>query len=234
MKNNNSKKLNLYPQGQRWAVRVLLMVGMFGSGLGSVPVALGAKVPGPVTMSVGFLVLYVAPVVNLLQLEDIQPGCLVGPTDFSGICLPKPTVEDLRSSAAERSLLSRSRRAKNRKDDEQEQREGKQNEKQKRNQAGRKIDSARGRLQKVRDLTENKSDNNLRHMHEQAKAALRFLTSALITLDYDGLPNAPSLSFNDPKKLLNNAKRILEDAKDVLPASQSKAKAYIEQAIKAI
>ena len=31
MNNNHRKKLNLYTQGQRWAIGVLLMVGMFGS-----------------------------------------------------------------------------------------------------------------------------------------------------------------------------------------------------------
>ena len=31
MKNNNRKKFNLYTQGQRWTVRVLLIVGLFGS-----------------------------------------------------------------------------------------------------------------------------------------------------------------------------------------------------------
>ena len=72
MNNNNSKKFNLYTQGQRWAVRVLLMVGMCFS----------TNLAHALTKGQGVLRLLETAVVGILALGGQLPGgSALGPLD---------------------------------------------------------------------------------------------------------------------------------------------------------
>ena len=103
MQNNNSKTLNLYTQGQRLAVRVLLMAVISG---GSIPSLLATKTAtGPSRLALLLLLGSFGPLGNSLQLqESLANGvrAMFEPEE-ENIALPDECVAALKNLGEERS-----------------------------------------------------------------------------------------------------------------------------------